>query len=774
MTKLGTQNKALLNLKRTKMETRKFFLLIALIQLCNIGSFQLCHSIKAQTPAKERLLAWEAHQKMAKESPYQNAEWICTGPMKQGGRIESIACPTGDPSTIYVGVGSGNLWKTTNNGTTWKAIFEDQPAYAIGWVAVAPSDPNIVWVGTGEKLMARSSYAGMGVFKSYDAGETWEHMGLPESHHIGKVLIDPINPDIVYVAAIGHLYTDNPERGLYKTIDGGQRWEKVLYSSSRTGCIDVFMHPEDNTTLFAIQWERDRFAWNHTQTGSESAIYKSIDSGETWTKIEGGLPAGEHIGRMGMAISPLNPDVMYTVVDNRTPKGERGSVGGELYRSDNGGQTWNKTHEGRVPTAIGYDFCLIRVSPDNPDEVYILGNKLMRTQDGGKTFHEILGTLVHVQPHQSPVLHLDHHDMWIDPQNPDRILLGNDGGFHISWDRGASWMHYNNLPIAECYAITLDMADPFNIYIGTQDDAALFGPSDFQVKDDVLDPWIQVYTDRWGGGDSYFTYVDPKDANTIYYEHQFGALVRKDMAAQKIKWIKPQSGPDVKEFKTNWMTPFFISKYNSNTLYYAGNYVFKSYDRGDTWEVISPDLSTKPGPEKQGNVPYGTITILSESMLQQGLIYAGTDDGNVHITRDDGKNWELISDDLPVKWCSRVVASKHDINRVYTTFTGYREDDFTTYVYVSNDMGKIWKSIKSNLPNEMVNVIREDPVKSNILYLGTDMGVYISTDLGETWYSLRGNLPTTSVYDLQVHLRERKLVIGSHGRGTFLLDISDF
>lgn len=755
------------------MKTRSLLLISLTLGLLAISTLSPFDSATAQTTAKQRQDSWAKHQKMASESPYKTLEWTATGPIKQGGRIECIACPANDPATVYVGVGSGNLWKTTNNGTTWKPIFDDQSTFTIGAVAVASTDPNIVWVGTGEKLMARSSYAGTGVFKSLDAGETWQHMGLPESHHIGKVVIDPQDPNIVYVAAIGHLYSDNPERGLYKTIDGGENWEKILYTSPRTGCVDVLIHPENSNELFAIMWEHDRAAWGHTQTGDESAVYHSTDAGENWVKIENGLPSGETIGKMGMAIAPSNPDIMYTIVDNRTPKGENGIVGGELYRSSDRGITWNKAHKGKMPTAIGYDYCLIRVAPDNPDEVYVLGNKLMRTLDGGKSYSEILGTLVHVQPHQSPVLHLDHHEMWIDPVNPDRLLLGNDGGFHISWDRGDTWMHYNNMPIAECYAVTLDMADPFNIYIGTQDDAALFGPSDFVVKDDVLDTWTQIYTDQWGGGDSYFTMVDPKDPNTIYYEHQFGDLVRKDMAAQEIKWIKPKKGLDGNDLKTNWMTPFFISKYNSNTLYYAGNCVFKSLDRGDTWKCISPDLSTNPGPERQGNVPFGTITTLSESKLHEGLIYAGTDDGNIQVTKDDGKSWTLISADLPNKWCSKVVASEHKIDRVYATFTGYREDDFSTYVFMSDDSGKTWKSLEANLPTENVNVIREDPLKEDVLYLGTDMGVYVSTDLGETWHSLRSNLPTTPVYDLQVHPRDRKLVIGSHGRSTFMLDVSD-
>lgn len=729
-------------------------------------------SLLAQTSATDRLESWALHQQMEQESPYSNLEWITTGPVKQGGRIESIACPANDPSTIYVGVGSGNLWKTENNGTTWKAIFEDESAFSIGAVAVAPSDPNIVWVGTGEILMARSSYSGTGVFKSTDAGDSWEHMGLPESHHVGRVLIDPIDPNIVYVAALGHSFTYNEDRGLYKTTDGGKTWTKILYQSEKAGCVDVFMDPQNNQTLFAIMWERDRKAWGHVQVGPGSCMYKSTDAGVNWVRVEGGIPQGPNIGRMGLAITNTHPQIMYAVVDNK-------NEGGEIYRSEDMGENWVKTNTEKIETAINSDYCLIRVSPDNPDQIYVLGNRLLRSDDGAKSFYEILGTLVHLQDHKSPVLHLDHHEMWIDPNNPDRVLLGNDGGFHISWDRCESWLHTNNIPIAECYAVTLDMAQPFNIYIGTQDDAALFGPSDQAISDDKKDPWTQIYTDRWGGGDSYFTYVDPKDNNTIYYEHQFGDLVRKDMAADKIKRIKPRVKTEDtrrkkkdERLKTNWMTPFFLSHYDSNVLYYAGTNVFKSYDRGDSWTIISPDLTTSPGPEKQGNVPYGTITILSESMLQQGLIYAATDDGLVHITRDDGKNWELIKGNLPDKWCSRVVTSMHDINVVYTTFTGFREDDFTTYVYKSDDQGKTWKAIKGNLPDEAVNVIREDPRNPNILYLGTDLGVYVSTDQGESWSSLCNNLPTSPVYDLQVHPRDHKLVIATHGRGTFVLDIS--
>lgn len=734
--------------------------------------------LPGQTSAEERMKSWEEHLRMEKESIFKDLRWQATGPMKQGGRIESIACPSGNTSTIYVGVGSGNLWKTVNNGTTWKPIFDNESTFTIGSVAVAPSDSEVVWVGTGEILMARSSYAGTGVFKSVNAGESWENMGLTDTHHIGRVLIDPVDADIVYVAAMGHMYSFNEERGLFKTVDGGKTWDKILYISEKTGVIDVFMDPSDNKTLFAISWERDRKVWGHIQNGEESAVYKSTDAGNIWEKLTNGLPQGKYTGRMGLDISRSNPNVIYAVVDNRTPvsggEGRRNSIaGGEIYRSDNKGESWKKINEARLNTAIGYDFCLVRVSPDNEDQIWVLGNNLLRSDDAGKTYEHIEGTLVHIQPHESPVLHLDMHEMWIDPLNSDRVLLGNDGGFHISYDRGESWLHYNNMPIGEFYAVTVDMDIPFNIYGGTQDDAALYGPSDFVMADDVTDPWTQIYVDRWGGGDSYFTWRDREDKNIIYYEHQFGYLMRKNLKTKKAKNIQPRAPRGEKALKYNWMTPFFISYYDNATLYYGANKMFRSTDKGDNWICISPDLSTQPGPEKQGNVPYGTITTISESLLKQGLLYTGTDDGNIHITKDDGKTWKLIDAGLPEKWCSRVIASQHDIATVYVSFTGYRNDDFKSYVYKSDDYGITWRSINSNLPPEPVNVIREDPKNPEVIYIGTDLGVYVSLNKGKSWISICNNLPTTPVYDLVIHPRDNKLVIGTHGRSIFVMDISN-
>jgi photosystem II stability/assembly factor-like uncharacterized protein len=641
-------------------------------------------------------------------------------------------------------------------------------------VAVSESDPNIVWVGTGEVLMARSSYAGTGAFKSTDAGQTWQNMGLHDSYHIARVLIDPADPDIVYVAAIGHNYTYNEQRGLFKTVDGGKTWRKILYVSDRVGCVEVVMDPADNRLLYAVMWERDRKAWNNVEAGPGSGLYKSTDAGASWELLSGGLPQGEHVGRIGIAVARSNPNVVYALVDNQARRSEdKRSVGGEVYRSDDKGQTWRKVHETPLPARIGYDFCLIRVSPDNEDRIYVLGNYLLTSNDGGKSYERNQGQIVNLRPHGSKVLHLDHHDMWIDPLNPYRLILGTDGGLYMSYDRGLTWLRLNNMPIAEVYAVEVDMAEPYNIYIGTQDNAAIYGPSDYVLTDGQPEPWKHVYLDRWGGGDSYFTPADPTDRNTVYYEHQFGDLRRKNLDDGSNKSIRPRVPKGQPPLRRNWMTPVVISHHNPFTLYYGAHKLFKSINRGDSWTCISPDLTTNPGPEKQGDVPYGTITMIAESPLQAGLIYVGTDDGNVQITHDDGLNWTKVSDELPDKWVSRVTASEHEFATVYVSFTGYREDDFEKYLYMSTDLGKTWEAIAGNLPSESINVIAEDHRDKNILYVGTDLGVYTTLDRGERWISLCNGLPTTAVHDLAVHPREHELVIGTHGRSVYILDVND-
>ncbi len=701
------------------------------------------------TDAAARMKSWQQHVKLKDESIFKDIKWVAVGPRFQGGKIESIWCPKTQKSTIYAGVGSGNLWKTVNNGTTWKPVFENESTFSVAVVTVCDKDPNLVWVGTGEPHMARSSFAGTGVFKSTDGAQTWKNMGLIDTHHIGRVLIDPKDSNVVYVAALGHQYTYNEQRGVFKTTDGGKTWEKVLYISEKIGVVEVAMDPADNKTLYAVAWQRDRKAWHNYDAGPGSGLYKTTDAGKTWRRITKGLPSGEHAGRMGIAISQSNPNVLYIIAAFQ---------GGKVYRSDDMGESWRRTHEGNVRTGVGYDFCLIRISPDNEDEVYVVAFSLLCSTDGGKTFadrSERVTPMLSRKPARGP--HCDNHDMFIDPDDADRVMLGTDGGLYISHDRAKTWLHVNTLPISEFYAISVDMAKPYQVWGGTQDNGLLYG----EAKPITLD------TEHWktlGGGDQYVTRVDPNDLDVIYREGMFGAMGRINLKTGKGRGIRPPGS------RFNWVTPYILSPHKSTTLYAGAEKLFKSENRGDQWTCISPDLTTNPGPEKKGNVPYGTITDISESPLKKGLLYVGTDDGQVHVTRDDGANWTKINKGLPDRWVTRLVASKYDVATVFVSLTGYRVDDFEKYLYMSTDFGKTWKSIANNMPSESINVIREDPFDKDILYVGTELGAYCSIDRGKTWHSLCNHLPTTPVHDIAVHPREGDLVIGTHGRSVFVLD----
>lgn len=782
------------------------------------------------TPAEERLKAWEQHEMMKKTSIFKNLKWRSVGPEFMGGRITDIEVPPGNHFIIYVAVASGNVWKTENNGTTWIPIFESESTFTIGDIAVSPSNPDIIWVGTGESNSSRSSYAGTGVFKSEDGGKTWKHMGLADTHHIGRIIIHPENPDIVYVAAIGHLYTENEERGLFKTTDGGKNWKKVLYLNPRTGVIDVAMDPSNPDILYAASWERIRKAWNFTGNGPGSGIWKSVDGGEHWVRLTNGFPVGEHVGRIGLAVAPSNPNVVYALLDNQAQRPvekkegelsieelkamkkdeflkidpkildrflrrysvpreytaekviemvrsgeltinhivqyvmdanralfEANVVGAEVYRSDDKGETWRKMNEKYIDNfyySYGYYFGNIRVSPDNENKIYILGVPLLTSEDGGKTFKNIGGRGVHA----------DHHALWIDPKNPDRLILGNDGGINISYDRGKTWQKINNLPIGQFYTVTVDMEKPYNIYGGLQDNGVVYGPSNHKPELGVPDPWKSLF-----GGDGAYVQVDPLDSNIVYVESQFGNIARINKKDGSVKRIRPSGKLNEPPLRYNWQTPYLISPHNPFTLYYGANRLFKSLNRGDSWICISPDLTTNPQP--QGNVPYGTITTISESPLKPGLIYVGTDDGNLWVTQNDGASWTKIGQGLPKKWVSRIVASKYDEGTVFVSLTGYREDDFEKYLYMSEDFGKTWKSIAGNLPSEPINVIREDPQCKEILYVGTEPGIYVSIDRGKTWHSLCNNLPTTPVHDLIVHPRDNELVIGTHGRSVYVLNV---
>lgn len=790
------------------------------------------------TPIEVRLASFEKHKKMARESIFKNMKWRNVGPVVQGGRITDIEVPKGRPYTIYIAAASGGVWKTENNGTTWTPIFDTEATFTIGDIAIAPSNPDIIWVGTGENNSSRSSYAGTGVYKSTDGGRTWKYMGLGETHHIGRIVIHPKNPDIVYVAAIGHLYTYDTARGLYKTTDGGKTWTKLpLPTNERIGVIDLVMDPSNPDVLYAATWERDRRAWNFVESGPGSGIYKTENGGKTWKRLTNGFPTGWYVGRIGLAVAPSNPNVVYAIVDNQkiipeaekeikkrlkegaisiealekmtaeeflalgkekitrflkanrfpreytaekimemvkkgeiTPKDianylsdanrrliSSRVIGPEIYRSDDGGKTWRKMNKKYIRgfyNTYGYYFGQIRVDPKNENKIYILGVPLMVSEDGGKTFRRIGGRGVHA----------DHHALWIDPENPDHLLDGNDGGLNISYDGGKTWQKINNIPIGQFYTVEVDntTGSPYRICGGLQDNGVMCGTD--QSIPGVTEPWKTIL-----GGDGGYVRFDPIDPNIVYAEFQFGNIYRINLKEKSLKKIQPRGKLGEPPLRFNWQTPFMISPHNPFILYLGANKLFISYDRGDHWYPISPDLTTNP--PIQGDVPFGTITSISESPLKPGLIYVGTDDGKVWVTKNGGADWEEIDKGLPKKWVSRVVASAHHEGIVYLTMTGYRDDDFTTYVFKSNDYGKTWVSLKANLPDEPVNVIREDPHNPNVLYIGTDLGVYVSINGGKSWYSLRANLPTLPVHDLKIQSVENDIVIGTHGRSVYVMDV---
>ncbi|MBT8396469.1 MAG: hypothetical protein KJN92_05870, partial [Gemmatimonadetes bacterium] len=591
------------------------------------------------------------------------------------------------------------------------------------------------------------------------------------------VLVHPTNPDVVFVAALGHFWSPNSERGVFRTTDGGESWEHLLFVSDHAGVVDLVMDPSDPNILLASAWET--VSGKPVEAGLESGIYRSTDGGDHWEKVEAGLPPGP-LGRIGLDLAPSGDGVGYAFVDNwsSSPIEDREIIGGEVYRSDDSGESWRRVNESDLYSVFGvygWKFTDIRVSPEDPDDLFILGNRAFHSEDGGRTFSRIGERIIRMHDTRGVIMHLDHHEIWIDPLNPDRVLLGNDGGLFQSWDRGESWLHHNNIPAAEFYSISLDQSDPYRIFGGTQDNAALYGPGHIPIGDAVWDPWENVYLDQWTGGDSFDTYLDPTDSAFVYYEHQHGALRRMNITQESVltgaaKSIRPRVRGVEWAWRSGWYTPFVISHFDPFTILLGGNRLLKSRDRGETWEAVSPDLSDSPeGP--RGVVPFGTITMIAESVLEPGLIYVGTEGGSVWRTQDGGEGWRRVNEGLPTKWISRIVASRHEPGRVVISQTGFREDDFRTYLFRSDDHGATWTSIAGDLPDESVNAVQEDPVQPDLLYAGTDLGVFVTGDGGSTWHSLSSRLPTTPVHDLDIHEGEGELVIGTHGRSAFVLDL---
>lgn len=696
--------------------------------------------------------------------------WRPIGPAVTSGRVVDLAVAEGPESRVgdrlgklmYAASASGGVWKTTNAGTTWEPVFDNQNTSSIGDIALAPSNPEIVWVGTGESNNQRSSSWGDGVYKSENGGKTWTNMGLKTSQHVGRIVIHPTNPNIVYVAAVGPLWADGGERGLFRTNDGGRTWTNVLKISPHTGVTDVVMDPTDPNVMYAAAFQRQRKAYSFIGGGPESGIYKSIDGGSTWGKLTEGLPKGD-IGRIGLDVSRSQPRTVYATMETKTP---------EVYRSDDYGASWRKTG-----TYFEYPWYMsqIRVDPKNPDRVYLLGVPIFVSEDGGATSKPTATSA-----------HVDYHAMWIDPTDPDHFVIGNDGGVYTSHDRGATTDFVTNLPIAQYYAIDLDNRQPFYyVYGGLQDNNSWAGPSQTRNRQGISssDWYVTV------GGDGFYSAVDPTDPNVVYAESQNGGIVRYDVKTGEQKSIQPQPKFGQPNLRWNWSAPIVISPHDHNTVYFGANFLFRSPNRGDSWEQLGGDLTRHLDRDKlpimgklwtkdavawhAGTADFGNISTVDESPLKRGLLYVGTDDGVIQVSRDAGSTW-IRTEKFPgipdMTYVSRLVASSRDEGTVYATFDGHRSNDFKPYVLKSTDYGKTWSSISSNLPMSSVQVIREHPRTPSLLFIGNEIGAYYSGNGGKSWSRLQYNLPTVPVHDIRIHPRENDLVIGTHGRGIYIID----
>jgi photosystem II stability/assembly factor-like uncharacterized protein len=765
---------------------------------------------------------------IVKNIPFKNI-----GPTIMSGRVVDLDVNPENPAEFYVAYASGGLWHTTNNGTSFEPVLDTAPTQNTGDIAVHwPS--GTIWVGTGENNSSRSSYAGIGILKSKDNGKSWEHMGLPDSHHIGRIIINPENPDEVVIGVTGHLYSANEERGIYKTTDGGKTWKQTLFIDENTGVIDVVFAPNNFNIQFAAAWQKDRKAWNFSGNGNNSGIYKSTDGGSSWQLIttkSSGFPTGNGVGRIGLAA--FDENTIYAVHDsqflrekNKDEKTSEGIskedfksmstedflkiddkklnaylkkngfqekyradnvkqmirsgvakprdlakyledanallfdtpvVGAEIYRSDDGGKTWKKTHDDYIDDlfySYGYYFAQITVAPQNKDHIYTAGVPIIKSKDGGKTFVSINGENVHA----------DHHAIWINPNMPRHIINGNDGGVNISYDDGETWIKNNAPAVGQFYAINVDNQEPYNVYGGLQDNGVWMGANDAPQNK----RWHQTGEYPWKsimGGDGMQIQIDSRDANTVYTGFQFGNYYRINVAEKDLNYIQPKHELGESPYRFNWQTPILLSSHNQDILYLGGNKLHRSMNQGNDWTAISGDLTTGG---KKGNVAYGTLTAIDESPFKFGLLYTGSDDGLVHISKDGGANWTLISQSFPKDlWVSRLVASKHKKERVYTTLNGYRWDNFKAYVYSSENYGATWKSISANLPDTPVNVIVEDPENENLLFVGTDNGVYVSFDRGEKWQAFNNGLPYVAVHDLKIQPAAKDLLVGTHGRSIY-------
>ncbi|MEO7309542.1 MAG: hypothetical protein ABIX01_04030 [Chitinophagaceae bacterium] len=795
------------------------------------------------TAADERLKSFDRKKQLAAATTF-NTSFKNIGPAAMSGRVVDIDVNPADPTEFYVAYATGGLWYTVNNGQSFVPIFDSANVIGLGDVAVHwPS--RTIWLGTGEANSSRSSYSGIGVYKSINNGRSWEYMGLPETHHIGKLIIHPTNPDIVWVAALGHLYSPNKERGVYKTIDGGKTWKQTLYVDENTGAVEMDINPKNPDELYASMWYKTRRPWNFEESGNTSGIYKSTDGGNTWALVTGGrsgFPQTSGTGRIGMVVSYQHPNLVYAVLDNQdhlpdtakkvdsiyvlrdfeklskeqfadldskkldsflkknrmTPKYSAAKVkelvatekvhptaifdylfdanealfntpiiGAEVYKSEDAGNTWAKTNAKPLTmfATYGYYFGRIFISPVNDNKLVITGFTIDMSTDGGKTFKSIGKNNTHA----------DHHMCWINPNKDSHFIIGNDGGVNITYDNGDHWFKANTPAVGQFYAIATDDAKPYRVYGGLQDNGVWVGNTVKQRGINEATNFDTLAYKSIGGGDGMQVQVDTRDNRTVYSGSQFGFYSRTNADTGGNFPIYPRNELGEDAFRFNWQTPIVLSKHNQDVLYYASNKFHRSLNKGENMKTLSGDLTHG---KKEGDVPFGTITALAESPLKFGLLYLGTDDGNIQVSKDGGYNWDKVNVSLSKVpkglYVSRVTAGAFKEGRVYATLNGLRNDHFAPYLFVSDDYGNNWKQLGKDLPQESINVIKEDPKSDSILYVGTDGGLYVSIDAGNSWMAWTKGIPySIPIHDIAIQQRENEIVLGTHGRSLYVASLRD-
>ncbi len=696
---------------------------------------------------------------------FKQAQWRSIGPAVMGGRIADIAVDPKSPYTYYLALATGGVLKTTNDGTAWTPLFTHEAVASIGTIAISPTDSNTIWVGTGEANGRNSSSWGNGVYKSTDGGSSWTCMGLKETQEIGRIVIDPKNPNTIYVAAAGALWGPNKERGIYQTTDGGKTWSQSLTLGPDIGAIDVTLGAPGSGIVFAAAYGRRRSAWGFQEFSPAAGVYKSSDNGKTWAKLTNGLPTGS-LGRIGLSVSASKPNIVYAVIEDNAGGSNSlfdiHSQQGGVFRSDDSGQTW-KRMSGTAPR--GFYFSQIRVDPTDPDRVYVLGFNLSMSSDGGKTFSD----------NASPGVHSDLHALWIDPAHPEHLLLGTDGGLYVSHDQAKTWDFQNNYPMGEFYEVTVDMQQPYWVYGGLQDNGGWAGPSALQAyRGPSNSNWLSLT-----GGDGFYALADPTDSNIVYSESQNGGAERQNHKTHARRSLNPTAPEGTPDYRFNWNTPLCLSPFDHDVLYMGGSHLFKFTNEGKDWEAISPDLSKQDGTKitsgGSGAETYGTIVTISPSPLSAGQIWVGTDDGNVQVTQNEGKTWTNVTGNLPEEvhpfWVTRIEASHFNPQRAYVAVDGHRSEVFAPFLYRTDDNGQSWKSVAGDLPTSgPIQALREDPVNADVLFVGTEFGAYVTLDGGKHWRKLDNGLPTVAVDDLAIQPRDHALVAATHGRSLFVLD----